>query len=162
MTAKKKTGDTKSKEKKTKDTSKGLSPAQIRFVYLYLGGYDGNCWNNATLSYFYAYNDEDTPLKNADGTYSKQYLTAKAEGSSLLAKPSIRSYMEDLLTGIGYDPKAIKRRYAELASQNKNLPVALQANDRMAKVAGVIRDDPTKVNIPELEAVAAAIRKVLG
>lgn len=150
------------KTPKQKDTTKGLTPAQIRFVYLYLGGYDGNCWNNATLSYFYSYNDAEAQLKNADGTYSKQYNTARVEGPKLLLKPAIKAYMEDLLTGIGYDPKQIKRRYAELASQNKNLPVALQANDRMAKVAGVIRDDPTKVNIPELEAVAAAIRKVLG
>lgn len=131
-----------------------LKPAEIRFVYLYLGGEDGECWNNATRAYAVAF--------EKDINDPKQYATSRSEGSRILTKPNIQKYRDDLLLSIGYDPENIKKRYSEIASQNKDIRTALQANDRVAKIAGVLRDDPTKVNIPELEAVANAIKSLLG
>lgn len=157
MTAKKKPVTKKATEPKKEK----LTPAMIRFVYLYLGGGDGTCWNNATRSYFFAYNGEDALIKDAKGEYTKEYRTALTEGPALLGKPRIQKYKDELLTSIGYDPENIKKRFAELSGQNHNLPVALQATDRMAKVAGLLSDDK-KVNIPELEALGQAIKSILG
>ena len=141
-------------EKKPSGKKDKMTPAQIRFVYLYLGSENGECFNNATRAYGLAFD------KNLEDI--KQYNTSRAEGSKLLAKPSISAFKDKVLLELGYKPETIKKRYAQLANQNTNLPLALQANDRVAKIAGVLKDDPTKVNIPELEAVATAIRKILS
>lgn len=160
MTKTKTPAATKVVEKKPK---KELSPAWIRFVYLYLsGGPTGEYWSNATLAYFYAVNDDDTPRKDKDGNFTKDYNAARVLGPRLLLNVAIQKYIKDLLNESGYTPDAIKKRYQELSSQNKNLPVAVQATDRVAKIAGVLKDEPTKVNIPELEALGDAIKRILG
>lgn len=149
--------------KKNKRNTVELSPFHTRFLQLYLsGGPTGEYWSNATLSYFYALHDEDTPRKDNDGKFTKEYNNARVLGPKLLLNVAIQARMKEILTVSGYTPEAIKKRYHELAGQNKNLPVAIQATDRVAKIAGVLRDDPTKVNIPELEAVANAIKQLLG
>lgn len=153
----------KNKDKK-EDTIESLSaklkPAQLRFIYLYLGEEDGRGWNNATISYIIAYNIETSLRRNSEGKYSKEYLNAKSRGYELVTNSDIRKLRELLLGEAGYKPENIKKRYLELQKQNKNPIVALQANDRMAKIAGVI-DDSKKVNIPELEKLGDAIRGVL-
>ncbi len=152
-----------------KDTIESISarlkPAMLRFLYLYMGMEDGKCWNNATLSYIRAY-EIDTPTtkvikkKNGEMTYTPQYKSAATRGYELVRNSEIQRLRHLLLSEAGYTPENIKKRYAELAIQNKNPIVALNANDRMAKIANVI-DDNKKVNIPELEALGDAIKSVL-
>lgn len=158
----------KRENKNGKETIESLSaklkPAMLRFLYLYMGLENGRCWNNATLAYITAYNI-DCPtikikLKNGELGYHSKYKSAKTSGYALMTNPDIQKLRHLLLLEAGYTPDNIKKRYAELQSQNRNPIVALQANDRMAKIAGVI-DDNKKVNIPELEALGDAIRGVL-
>lgn len=143
---------------------KTLKPSHIRFVYLYLGGEDGKCFNNATLAYLRAFEIETTTrkVKQEDGTedYTMAYKGAKANGARLIANDSIQKLKSKLLLEVGFDPATIKKRFAELAYQNKNLPIALTATDRVAKIAGIINDDK-KVDIPQLEALGNAIREIL-
>lgn len=143
---------------------KTLKPSHIRFVYLYLGGEDGKCFNNATLAYLRAF-EIDTPtskVKLPDGRegYTSEYLSAKQSGYRLLTNVHIQNLKKKLLLEIGFNPETIKQRFAELAYQNKNLPIALTATDRVAKIAGIISDDK-KVDIPQLEALGNAIREIL-
>lgn len=164
----------KTKEEKPKKPSKiskdlekeikTLKPSHIRFVYLYLGGEDGKCFNNATLSYLRAFEIE-TPtvkIKQEDGSmdYSSAYKSAKQSGHRLLTNVHIQKFKSELLLEVGFKPETIKKRFAELAYQNKNLPIALTATDRVAKIAGIINDDK-KVDIPQLEALGNAIREIL-
>lgn len=155
-----KKGKDQKQEKKAK-----LTPAQIRFAYLYLGAEGGECWNSATMAYLRAFYPEGTETKEQRGrdwVYTSAYKVANTEGPKLLVKPGIKAFVDELLTTAGYSPDVIKRRYAQLAMQDKNLPIALQATDRVAKIAGVVRDEGLKVNVPELEAVAEAIKGALG
>lgn len=142
-----------------------MKPAHIRFVQLYLGGEDGKCFNNATLAYIRAFNI-DTPTKKVKGangaeTYTKEYLGAKSSASALLTTPNIVKYRDHLLLEVGFDPKNIKKRYAELGYQNKNLPIALTAVDRVAKIAGVLKEDRVPVDIPQLAELTEEIKKIL-
>lgn len=143
---------------------KTLKPSHIRFVYLYLGGEDGKCFNNATLSYLRAFEIETSTskVKLPDGRedYTSEYKSAKANGARLIANDNIQKLKSKLLLEVGFDPSTIKKRFAELAYQNKNLPIALTATDRVAKIAGIISDDK-KVDIPQLEALGNAIREIL-
>lgn len=148
-------------KKKTPQLPK-LTPQQLRFVYLYLGHEGGKAWSNATLSYFYAYYGETAKKKDKDGNWTKEYKTANVEGLRLVVKPSIKAVMDDILLESGYKPENIKKGFAKLANQQKNLPVALAAHDRMAKITGVIKDDGLKVNIPELEKLTETIRNTLS
>lgn len=150
--------------KELQDEIKTLKPSHIRFVYLYLGGEDGKCFNNATLSYLRAFEIETptTKVKQTDGRedYTMEYKGAKANGARLIANDSIQKFKTKLLLEVGFNPETIKKRFAELAYQNKNLPIALTATDRVAKIAGIITDDK-KVDIPQLEALGNAIREIL-
>lgn len=142
-----------------------LKPAMIRFVYLYLGAEDGKCFNNATLSYIRAY-DIDTPItkvKLEDGKedYTNAYKSAKQMGYALLTKVDIQKLKHHILLKQGYEPDSIKKRFAELSQQNKNLPIALTATDRMAKIAGVIKEDSKSVDIPQLTELTDHIKKIL-
>lgn len=143
---------------------KTLKPSHIRFVYLYLGGEDGKCFNNATLSYLRAFEIETptTKVKQPDGRedYTSEYKSAKTSAYELLTKPDIQNLKSKILLETGFNPDTIKKRFAELAYQNKNLPIALTATDRVAKIAGIISDDK-KVDIPQLEALGNAIREIL-
>jgi len=138
-----------------------MKPAQIRFVTLYLGGEDGKCFNNATLAYIRAFDIQCRTTKDAKGEYDKKYLSAKQMGYALLTKVDIQRLKHNMLLEQGFKPENIKKRYAELANQNKNLPIALTATDRMAKIAGVIADDPTKVDIPQLTELTEHIKNIL-
>jgi hypothetical protein len=143
---------------------KTLKPSHIRFVYLLLGGEDGKCFNNATLAYLRAFEIETTTrkVKQDDGSedYTSAYKSAKTNGSKLLTNANIQNLKSKLLLEVGFDPATIKKRFAELAYQNKNLPIALTATDRVAKIAGILTDDK-KVDIPQLEALGNAIREIL-
>jgi hypothetical protein len=157
--SKKKT-DKKIEEDTIESLTAKLKPAEVRFLYLYLGGEEGKGWNNATISYIIAYDIDTSLRRNAEGKYSKEYLNAKSRGYEILTKRDIQKLRALLLGEAGYKPENIKKRYIELQAQNRNPIVALQANDRMAKIAGVI-DDNKKVNIPELEELGNAIRGIL-
>lgn len=137
-----------------------LNDRQKRFVHLYAGAEDGKCFGNATLAYFTAYYPEETKKKDDKGEYTVEYLTAKSNGYKLLTNTYIQKYRDELHLKIGFDPETIKKRYSELAGQNKNLPIALTANDRRAKIAGVIKED-VKVDIPQLEELGKAIKTIL-
>lgn len=138
-----------------------LKPQWLRFVYLYLGAENGIAYGNATMAYFYAYNGEDAETKDKNNLYTKEYKTAKTEGNSLLTKPDIKAVIGELLVGSGYSPENIKKGIAELAFQRKNLPIALSAYEKMAKISGLLKEDNT-VNVPELEKLTDAIKKILS
>lgn len=145
----------------TEEIGAKLKPSHVRFIYLFLGGEDGSCFNNATRAYIKAY-DIDTPLvKDKDGKYSKEYLSSKVKASQLLTNGNIQKFKHTVLLESGFKPENIKKRFSELAYQNKNLPIALTATDRIAKIAGVIKDDEKKIDIPQLEAIGESIRAIL-
>lgn len=156
----------KKKDTKTKDELKELlkkmKPAHIRFTYLYMGGEDGKCFNNATLSYLNAF-EIDTSLRRNEktGKFSKEYLSSKVNGYKLLTSANIQRLRHLILLEQGYDVENIKKRYAEIANQNKNLPLALSATDRIAKITGVIKEDSKSVDIPQLEEIGRAIKQIL-
>lgn len=141
-------------EKTIADFASKLKPAEIRFIHLYLGGEGGACWNNATRAYCVAYekNEED----------AKELKTARTLGSRLLANVDIQAYRAFLLGKHGFTEDAIKQRYGQLAMQDTNLGVALGSTDRMAKIAGVLKDDGMKIDIPQLNALGADIKKILS
>lgn len=144
--------------------SKGLKPAEMRFVVLYLGGEDGKCFNNATRAYIVAY-DIDTPLKKVKNNkgiedYTPQYKAAKSNAYTLLTKADIIAFRDKVLLENGFDPSTIKKRFAELAYQNHNLPIAHAATRDMAKLTNMITDDK-KVDIPQLEELGNAIKSIL-
>lgn len=143
-------------------TTPKLTPQQLRFVYLYLGHEGGKAWSNATLSHFFSFQPEGTPRKTKDGQFTKEYKISSVTGHKLLGNTSIKAAIDDILLESGYKPENIKKGFAKLANQQKNLPVALAAHDRMAKITGVIKDDGLKVNIPELEALTKTIRDALS
>jgi len=145
----------------TEEIGAKLKPSHVRFVYLFLGSEDGSCFNNATRAYIKAY-DIDTPLiRDKDGKYSKAYLSAKVNASQLLTSANIQKFKNSVLLEAGFSPDTIKKRFSELAYQNKNLPIALTATDRIAKIAGVIKEDSKSVDIPQLEAIGESIRAIL-
>ena len=140
---------------------KKLKPAHIRFVHLYLGGEDGRCFNNATLSYIRAF-EINTPLtKNSDGNFSKEYLGAKSSAYKLLTSADIQKFKNALLLEAGFNPDTIKKRFAELAYQNKNLPIAHASTRDIAKIAGVMKEDSKSVDIPQLTELTEHIKQIL-
>lgn len=155
---------TKTEEDELKALLLKLKPSMVRFVYLYMGGEDGSCFNNATKSYLRAY-EIDTPtikIKQDNGKedYTKEYKSSKTNGYKLLTSTDIQKLRSLILLKSGFDPSTIKKRYAELAYQNKNLPIAITATDRVAKIAGIITDDK-KVDIPQLTELGDALKKLL-
>lgn len=162
---KKKTGDKKDATPKKESVlvalTKKLKPAMIRFVYLYLGGEDGKCMNNATLSYIRAYGIETSVVKDKDGKYSKEYLSSKSSGYDLLTKPDIQKFKNAVLLEAGFEPDTIKKRFAELAYQNKNLPIAHVALRDIAKISGVMKEDTKSVDIPQLTELTEHIKAIL-
>lgn len=152
----------KAKTTKEKDPLADLKPAELRFLTLYMGGEDGKAFNNATLAYLIAY-EKWTPTimqKKKDGTYHTDYMTAKTMGYRLSTKVHIQKARTHILLEIGFKPETIKKRYAEIMSQQRNLPLALTATDRVAKIAGLITDDK-KVDIPQLTELGNAIKDLL-
>lgn len=141
--------------------SRTLKPAQIRFVYLLLGAEDGRCFNNATLSYIRAYEIETSLVRDKDGKYSKEYLGAKSSASALLTTPNIQKFKNAVLLEAGFDPDTIKKRFAELAYQNKNLPIAHVALRDIAKITGVMKEDSKSVDIPQLTELTNHIKAIL-
>lgn len=163
-TTKKKTKKTEKIEDDLKSLLKKMKPAHIRFTTLYMGGEDGSCFNNAVKSYLRAY-DIDTPTikvkqENGKEDYTKEYKSAKTNGYKLLTNADIQKLRNLILLESGFDISMIKKRYAELAYQNKNLVIAVQATDRVAKIAGVISDDK-KVDIPQLTELGESIKSLL-
>lgn len=143
------------------EVGKKLKPAQVRFVYLYLGGEDGKCFNNATLSYLRAYDIDTRTTKDADGKYTKEYLSAKTNGGRLLTNAVIQKFKNQILLESGFNPDTIKKRFSELAYQNKHLPIAHASLRDIAKITGVIKEESKVVDIPQLEAIGENIRKIL-
>lgn len=137
-----------------------MKPTHIRFVNLYLGGEDGRCFNNATHAYIKAF-DINTSMKKVDGKYSKEYVGAKSSASALLTSPNIQKLKHLILLEQGYKPETIKKRFTELAFQNKNLPIAHASTRDMAKIAGVMKDDSKSVDIPQLTELTEQIKKIL-
>lgn len=152
------------KSKATKDAYETLiskmKPSHIRFVNLYLGGEDGRCFNNATLAYIKAF-DINTSLKKIDGKFSKEYLGAKSSASALLTSTNIQKLKHLILLEQGYKPETIKKRFTELAFQNKNLPIAHASTRDMAKIAGVMKEDSKSVDIPQLTELTDHIKRIL-
>ncbi len=143
-----------STEPKTlQDFHKMFKPATVRFVHLYLGGEGGACWNNATKAYGVAYDKDMDDAKEAK--------TARSEASKLMTNPDIQAYKHFLLVKHGYTEDAIKERFSQLGRQDSNLGVALSATEKIAKIAGVIKEDALKVNIPELTALGEGIKEIL-
>lgn len=145
---------------KLEEVKKTLNEKQKRFVHLYIGAEDGRSFGNATDAYLRAYYGDGTPKRNPDGSYSKAYETARTNGSALLANTRIQEYKSHLELEVGFKPEEIKKRFSQLANQNKNLPVALSANEKRAKIAGVIKDE-AKVDIPQLEAIGQTLKTLL-
>lgn len=131
-----------------------LKVAEIRFIHLYLGSEGGACWNNATRAYCVAYDKDETK--------EKELKVCRTLGSRLLAKVDIQEYRTHLLGKHGYTEDSIKQRFGALSIQDSNLGVALASTDRMAKIAGVIKDDGLKLNIPELTKLGEDIKNILG
>lgn len=153
----------KKKTTETKDPLAELKPAELRFITLYMGMEDGKGYNNATLSYLIAYDKWTPTIMQKDkktGLYNKVYNTARTEGYKILTKPYIQRARNHILLEIGYKPETLKKRYAEIMTQNRNLPLALASADRMAKVTGLITDDK-KVDIPQLTELGDAIKQLL-
>lgn len=145
------------------DPTLKLKPAELRFLCLYMGMEDGKGFNNATLSYLIAYGKWTPIIMQKDkktGLYDKVYNTARTEGYKLLTKPDIQKARKHILLEIGFNPDTIKARYAEIMTQNRNLPLALSATDRVAKVAGLITDDK-KVDIPQLTELGDVLKTLL-
>lgn len=138
-----------------------MKPAHVRFVYLLLGGEDGKCFNNATLAYMRAFDIVCSTVKGKDGKYAKEYLGAKSSASALLTTPNIQKLRNAILLETGYNPDTIKRRFAELAFQNKNLPIALASTDRIAKITGVLKEESKNVDIPQLTELTDVIKGIL-
>lgn len=143
-----------------------MKPAHLRFLSLYMGGEDGSCWNNATKSYLKAFEIDTVTTKIKDPKtgelgYTKEYKSARASAIALLTSINIQKLKNYILLNVGYDKDVIKKRYTEIAMQNKNLPVALQANDRVAKIAGVLNVDDKKVDIPQLTELGDAMKQLL-
>lgn len=142
-----------------------LKPAKIRWLMLYMGLEDGKCFNNATLSYIRAY-DIDTPLKKVKDEetgiedYTSEYKTAKTRGYEHVTNSDIVKLKHIILIEQGYDKQFIKKRYAEIAMQNNNIPLALSATDRLAKITGLVTDDK-KVDIPQLTELADSLKAIL-
>lgn len=143
-----------------------MKPAHIRFVYLILGGEDGACFNNATRAYIRAFEIDTTTRKvkqdNGKEDYTKEYKGARSSASALLTTPNIQKLRQALLLEAGFNPDNIKRRFAELAYQNKNLPIALTATDRIAKIAGVLKEETKNVDIPQLTELTDVIKGILS
>lgn len=153
----------KTKETKKEDPLLKLKPAELRFLTLYMGMEDGKGFNNATLSYLIAYDKWTPTIMQKDkktGLYDKVYNTARQEGYKLLTKPHIRDARSHLLLEVAFDANTIKKRYAEIMTQSRNLPLALSATDRVAKVAGLITDDK-KVDIPQLTELGDVLKTLL-
>jgi len=155
----------KSSQQKIDTLMNRMKPSHIRFVYLILGDEDGKCFNNATLSYIRAFNI-DTPLTKVrlpDGTegYSSEYKSAKSSAYELLTKPDIIALRHEILLELGFKPETIKKRFAELAYQNKNLPLAHASLRDMAKMAKMLDEDPKRVDIPQLDELSKSIKDIL-
>ena len=138
-----------------------LNIQQKRFVHLYLGAEGGVTFSNASLSYLWAYNYDRFPVKDKDGNYTKEYNTARVEGSRMIAKPHIIAYMESLLLEVGLDPNNIKMGIAKWSRQEKHPVVALSALEKLAKITGVMKDDTKVVDLPQLVALTATIQSIL-
>lgn len=143
-----------------------LKPAQVRFIQLYMGMEDGKCYNNATLSYLTAYNVETSTRKVKDPvtgieSYTKEYLNAKSRGYELVTNRDIQKLRNAILDDIGVNKEWIKRRYSDIASQSKNLPLSLASTDRLAKITGVVKEDSNKVDIPQLTELGETIKALL-
>lgn len=142
-----------------------MKPAHVRFVYLYLGSEDGKCFNNATLAYIRAFDIDTvtTKVKQSNGStdYTKEYKSAKSAAFALLTKIDIQKLRSAILLEQGYNADNIKKRFAELAGQNKNLPIALASTDRMAKIAGVLKEESKNVDIPQLTELTNVIKGIL-
>lgn len=153
-------------EQKIIELQSKMKPAHLRFLSLYMGGEDGSCWNNATKSYLKAYEIDTITTKVKDPKtgnleYTKEYKSARANAIRLITSDNIQKLKNYILLNVGYDKDVIKKRYTEIAMQNKNLPVALQANDRVAKIAGLINVDDKKVDIPQLTELGDAMKQLL-
>ena len=144
---------------KLEEVKKNLNERQKRFVHLYLGAEDGKSFGIATDAYFRAYS-ETAEKKDKDGNYTSEYLTAKTNGNKLLSNTYIQAYIKQIELEVGFSSDEIKRRYSQLANQNKNLVVALSANDKRAKIAGVVKDD-VKLDIPQLEELGQSLKQLL-
>lgn len=143
-----------------------MKPAHIRFVYLLLGGEDGACFNNATRAYIRAFEIDTTTrkVKNDAGKddYTKEYKGARSSASALLTTPNIQKLRSAILLEQGFTPESIKGRFAELAYQNKNLPIALASTDRLAKITGVLKEEAKNVDIPQLTELTDVIKGILS
>ena len=162
----KKTVVSKTEEQKIIELQAKMKPAHLRFLSLYMGGEDGSCWNNATKSYLKAFEIDTVTTKVKDPKtgelgYTKEYKSARASAIALLTSINIQKLKNYILLNVGYDKDVIKKRYTEIAMQNKNLPVALQANDRVAKIAGVLNVDDKKVDIPQLTELGNQMKQLL-
>jgi hypothetical protein len=149
------------KTPKSEEIGSKLKPAQMRFVYLLLGAEDGKCFNNGTLAYLRAYDIDTRTTRDADGKYSSEYLSAKANASRMITNANIQKFKNQILLESGFNPDTIKKRFAELAYQNKNLVIAHASTRDIAKIAGVIKEDSKTVDIPQLEAIGESIRNIL-
>ena len=162
----KKTVVSKTEEQKIIELQAKMKPAHLRLLSLYMGGEDGSCWNNATKSYLKAFEIDTVTTKVKDPKtgelgYTKEYKSARASAIALLTSINIQKLKNYILLNVGYDKDVIKKRYTEIAMQNKNLPVALQANDRVAKIAGVLNVDDKKVDIPQLTELGNQMKQLL-
>lgn len=143
-----------------------MKPAHVRFVYLLLGAEDGSCFNNATRAYIRAFNVDTTTRKvkqdNGKDDYTKEYKNAKSRGYELVTNRDIQKLRSALLLEQGFTPESIKGRFAELAYQNKNLPIALASTDRLAKITGVLKEEAKNVDIPQLTELTDVIKGILS
>lgn len=163
--ATKKRATTKSAEK----VGAKLNEKQIAFVHNWLGIGEEGCLYNATKAYSEAYSlpyashrtevytehmdEEGNTQKVRTWTVDKNYSTCRSNGSKLLTNTNIQRYIRELVKKV--DPE---HEIGKLAQQNDDLSIKLRSNETLAKIAGKLKDNT--VNIPEIEKLADAIKKV--
>ena len=80
---------------------------------------------------------------------------------SLLQTVTFRNYVQ-LFFWSKDSPGEYQGRFAELAYQNKNLPIALASTDRLAKITGVLKEEAKNVDIPQLTELTDVIKGILS
>ncbi len=140
----------------------------ISFLKYYLGWYDPKCLHNATRSWLMAKGyDSDTSSQptidpeTGKKTYKSEYNTARTEASLLLANPNIRALKDKMLKEAFDDPQNAKNRLVELAMQNTNLSVAVNANKTMLTMFGLL-DKKVTVDFTELDKLTKMVANVLA
>lgn len=152
-------------QRKPRTTHKPLTEEQLRAIALYLGDEGGIAFKNQTQAYAIAHGKGylESRVKDENGNIveSKEHRDTRVYASKFFRQQRVQAVLHDILLHSQYHPDNIKKRFAELSIQNLNLPVALSATEKIAKIEKVINDS-TKVDIPQLSELTDTVKKILG